>query len=246
MRKSIFTFLTLGLLFSQAFAQIENQGVPYGQNLRTILNDKMANEYNGNGQSVYSVDFSKNPFIFKEWHYAKIKFEDGKVVDSLMLNYDDKQSTLLVTMAESINPFTLKTNSVAEFTFYNSPTKPYLGKKKSEFVDVDKPYGFYEKVYGNADGTGVTVLKTFVKKFRSADDQVNYGSVSTPEGKFDLYTRYYIKEGDGKFDRLSLSKKSIQNLIGKAKMKEAQKLLKSKKLKWGDEEALVALLETYK
>ena len=188
---------------------------------------------------------SWNKFIFKDWKFAKVTFDDGKVVDSLMLNYDDKQSVLLVTMAESINPFTLKTNSVAGFTFYEMPNNPYLGKKNSDFADVDKPYAFYERVYGNADESGVTVLKTFVKKFRSADDQVNYGSVSSPEGKFDLYTRYYIKNGNSKFAKMTLGKKTIQNLIGKGKMKEAQKMLKSKKLKWGDEEALVAIIESY-
>ena len=243
MRKSAFTLLLLTLCSALSLAQ---DGVPYGQNLRALLNDKMAENYNENGeQSVYSSDFSKNPFIFKEWKYAKITFSDGKVVDSLLLNYDDKQSVLLVTMAQSINPFTLKTNDVKEFTFYNNPARPYIGKGRGAFEEVSRSYAFYEKLYGNDDDSGVTILKTFIKRFRDAEDSIEYGSMTVASDKFDLFTRYYIKEGANKYKRLSLGKKAIQKRIGKDKMKEAQKLLKSKKLKWGDEEAIVVVLEAF-
>jgi len=241
--KYLITCLLTFALMTSASGQSDNGS--YRQDLANLLNRNAIGNY-GNGQKkVYNQDFSKNPFIFKEWQQAKLEFKDGKSYDSLMVNYDDKQGLILVTLTLGSEPFTLKTIDIAQFTFYDKPNRPFLGLSSDAFDEQVKRFSFYESVYSQEGESGMTVLKSYLKKYRDADQQVNYASVEDKEGKYDLYSRYYIKQAEGKYKRVSLGKKTIQSLIGKAKMKEAQRFLKANKLKWNDEQALVAIIESF-
>lgn len=241
MRKIVIVLFVAGTFFNLSFAQ---ESVNYRQDLANLLNQRANSGYNSNGEkSVYNQDFSKNPFIFEDWNYARVSFRDGKVVDSLLLNYDDEQKVLLVTLAKGNNPFSLDADDVKGFSFYDQSNQPFVGLKRTAFEDMDVALAYYQKVYENPEANGLILLKSHVKRFRDTEQEVSYAAVKSQGGKFDLHYRYYLKQGTKKYERVILGKKTIQGLIGKAKMKEAQTLIKSNKLKWGDERALVLVME---
>lgn len=242
MRKIIIVLFVIGTLGNLSLGQ---ESVNYREDLANLLNQRANSGYNANGEkSVYNQDFSKNPFIFEDWNYAQVSFRDGKVVDSLLLNYDDEQKVLLVTLAKGNDPFSLNTDDVKAFSFYDQSDRPFIGLKRTAFENVDVALAFYQKVYENPEADGLSLLKSHVKRFRDEGQEVSYATVKSRGGKFDLHYRYYLKQGTKKYERVILGKKTIQGLIGKAKMKEAQALIKSNKLKWSDEKALVMVLES--
>lgn len=242
MRKVVATLLVLiGTgVFVHGQSNFESQ-----RSLYQVLTDKMAENYNKlEEKQLYDDDFSKNPLIFKEWRYGQMRFTDGQVIDSLMINYDDNDQSLLVTVSVGVEPLVVAAGKVKSFTFYQMPDTYYRPIPEEEFESIDRKMGFFEQLVGGEKELGISLVKMYVKKFRDADDQLNYGSFKA-EDKFDSFERYYLSTDGGKYRKINLGKKTIQSLLGKSKMKEAQSYLKSKNLKWGDEWALIMILKEF-
>lgn len=236
----------VSLLFICAALQAQGT-LKYGQNLRTVLNDRLAEDYDVIDRSLkdfYDTDFEKSPLLFEKWDYAQLEFVDGLVVDSLLINFDDHEGNLLVTLMEGVWPLTVKTRQLKRFTFYHSQDKPYIGKTDRDFEEVDTEFAFYQLLYGDDATDDTTLLRRRIKKYRGLDDEVSYPLLKG-DSQFDAFSRYYLRMEGGKYQQINLTKRGFQSVVGKEKINEVKDLLKEKGLRWGDEQALIEVLGRY-